>query len=76
MEARFYVRTHSGYLTPLPRPGIGGPGNVTTEVMILDRAYCHRVVHSALSGTGKQKQRLIRQAERLAAEWNQADGQE
>ena len=70
---RFYVVASSGYLTPDSRPG-AGPGNMPTEVLILDRAYCHRVVRSEMSGTGREKRRLIARAERIAAEWNRADG--
>ncbi len=45
MSERFYVREHSGYLSMTTgsrtRP-------VQTEVMVIDRDYCHRVDHSAL----------------------------
>ena len=71
---RFYVLAHTGFLGSLPGVPPTHAAPPRTEVMILDRAYCHRVVHSELSGKGKEKRRLIRRAERLAAEWNRADG--
>lgn len=42
---RYYVRKHTGYLAP----NVGGTTTPPcTEVMVLDRAYCHRVVWSSL----------------------------
>lgn len=38
---RFYVRESTGYLTAR---GGGSGSRAFTEVMVLDRAYCHRVV--------------------------------
>ena len=76
MSDRFYVVTHTGICGTLPNAPPTHRFPALTEVMILDRAYCHRVVHSELSGARKEKRRLIARAENLAAEWNQADGQE
>ena len=45
-DARFIVRENSGYAI---HPGATQAGNakLRTEVMVLDRAYCHRVIWSS-----------------------------
>ena len=72
-EPRFYVLEHTGHMDKYPGipPTTASPPR--TEVMILDRAYCHRVVWSRLSGQRVERRRLFRKAERLAAEWNEED---
>jgi hypothetical protein len=47
-EERFYVLEQAGWR----RPGIGNThGKMPTEVMVLDRFYCHRVIWSRWSGS-------------------------
>src|SRR6185437_17016601 len=46
-EPRFYVLEHSGY--PIQPGGIQDSRRLQTEVLILNRLYCHRVVWSSLT---------------------------
>lgn len=46
-EPRFIVSESSGY-PPIHAAKGGGSARFQTEVMVLDRAYCHKVVWSSL----------------------------
>jgi hypothetical protein len=52
-DERYIVAESSGYLTASSRAWV-------TEVMVQDRAYCHRVVWSSLSSPTKQEHRYWR----------------
>lgn len=41
-KPRYYRREHSGYMSGY------GRSPMTTEVMVIDRDYCHRVVESLM----------------------------
>lgn len=52
MGERFYTLEHKGFPIDPTREGRSGgqTGDGSTEVMVLDRAYCHRVVWSSWTG--------------------------
>jgi len=56
-----------------PRFYVVGAGRPPTQVMILDRDYCHRVVWSDWSRTGYPRDRIRWRADRECARLNRED---
>lgn len=83
MADRYYLKESSGYL--IFGGARGGSSTRVTEFMVLDRAYCHRVVYSSLPAVKADKRRYIKgarpkrratvaeQAALVCAELNAAD---
>ncbi len=74
-KPRFIVREITGYT--IHRGGTGGKAQPTTDVMIVDRAYCHRVVsYFRASGNGQPRVGARRHlAQERAARLNAEDAE-
>ncbi len=78
-KPRFIIREITGYAINPGRHSGGGSRPPTTDVMILDRAYCHRVVaYFKARGNGQPslsaRQHLAQERlARLNAEYAEAD---
>ncbi len=72
MSERFYVREHSGFVNTVTR----SQAKLRTDVMVIDRDYCHRVVRSWVRPAWSHKTvgfvlvGFRREAEALCAELN------
>jgi hypothetical protein len=52
---RYYVRESSGYTISLSGQPGGGQGRPITEVLVLDRDLCHRVVWSSVTTVTRKR---------------------
>ncbi len=62
-KPRFIIREISGFNIDPRTNSVGSAGNKeVTDVMILDRAYCHRVVHNYKANRNGQPRLYARRA--------------